>query len=148
MIQVKLNSVSGATKPFVFILNESEIKSVGGTFQELAAGSYSLTLKDNEGCSIKKETVVEEKTCLPENVSFNPNYGETALLNQYNDENIHLQIFSRSGVLIFEKNFDPGQAITWNGQSTDGEIVSTGTYVCVLVNEKGEKTTIQASVLK
>ena len=148
VIQVVMSSVTGAKEPLLFTIKELGVKSVGGTFHELAAGKYTITLEDQAGCTAKKTTLVHEKTCLPESVSFNPNYGEVAMLHPTNQDNIHLQVFSRLGVLIFENNFDPGQAITWNGQSTDGEIVTTGTYVCVLVNEKGEKTTIQASVLK
>ncbi len=147
-IQVLMSSVTGAQEPLLFTIKELGVKSVGGTFRQLAAGEYTITLQDQVGCTTKKTTLIQEKTCLPENVSFNPNYGEVAMLHPTNQDNIHLQVFSRLGVLIFENNFEPGQAITWNGQSKDGAIVSTGTYVCVLINEKGEKSSIQASVLK
>ncbi len=147
-IQVLMSSVTGAKEPLLFTIKELGVKSVGGTFHQLAAGEYTITLQDQSGCTTKKTTLIQEKTCLPESVSFNPNYGEVAMLHPTNQNNIHLQVFSRLGVLIFENNFEPGQAITWNGQSKDGAIVSTGTYVCVLINEKGEKSSIQASVLK
>lgn len=147
-IQVLISSVTGATKPFVFKLEELGLESVGGTFLKISPGAYTVTLKDNKGCVLKKDVTVEEKKCLPDNISFNPNYGEVARINVTDHDIVHLQVINRLGVIVFQKNIDPNEALEWNGHTISGEVTSAGSYVCILVNSKGEKSTIQLSVLK
>ena len=147
-IQVLLSTVSNAEQPFLFSIEELGLKSTGGSFYELKAGEHIVTLQDSKGCTSQRSVIIKEKDCLPESISFNPNYGEVAVLNPNNNDNTHLQVFSRAGVLIFENNFEPEVKITWNGKSIDGNVVNAGTYVGILINSKGEKSTIQLSVIK
>lgn len=147
-IQVLMSSISGGTTPFKFKLEELAIESVGGSFLDLKPGKYTTTLKDSRGCVVSKQTTVPEKDCLPKDISFNPYYGEVAMLNTHLDDIIRIQILNRSGVVIFEKNVASVEELTWKGETTSGETVRSGTYVCIFVNSKGERSTIQIRVLQ
>ncbi|WP_017733194.1 T9SS type B sorting domain-containing protein [Nafulsella turpanensis] len=56
--QLSIQSVSGGISPYTYSLDGSNFQT-SGTFYELVAGSYSVTVKDANGCTVVQEIGVE-----------------------------------------------------------------------------------------
>ncbi len=54
--EIKVNNVTGGTTPYTYILSTGE-QNESGTFTGLAAGQYSLTITDANGCSFVSNTI-------------------------------------------------------------------------------------------
>ena len=57
-------SVGGGARPFIYTLNGAPDTVINGRIEDLAAGTYVLTVKDSLGCAIGKEINIASKTSM------------------------------------------------------------------------------------
>ncbi|MCW3078544.1 MAG: hypothetical protein JWO32_3153, partial [Bacteroidetes bacterium] len=65
---------AGGTGPYTFTLNPSGVTNSTGNFTGLTAGSYSVILKDNKGCSVTTNTIITQPLALVLTTTTTPNY--------------------------------------------------------------------------
>jgi len=109
-----------------------EIQDGNNTPEELPAGSYALTVIDNNGCQLDTTIVLTgpQELQLPTGITPNgDNYNDNYIilgLDQYPKNT--LKVFNRWGNLVYEKkNYDN----SWNGKNNDGDELPEGTYYVV-----------------
>jgi gliding motility-associated-like protein len=103
-----------------------------------AAGTYSVTITNAEGCVAETSVVVEDTTCMTPN-GVSPN-GDG--LNDYFDlsnlDVIELKIFNRYGLIIYESG---NYKKEWYGQTDNENEAPTGTYYYAVTQATGKKIT-------
>ncbi|GAB3529569.1 hypothetical protein GCM10027443_09140 [Pontibacter brevis] len=58
--QISISAVTGGTAPYSYSINGTNFQNAA-TFTALAAGEYTITVKDANGCIFEKQTVVENQ---------------------------------------------------------------------------------------
>jgi len=79
---INISNVNGGSEPYSYSINGTEFQSSSG-FYNLSANSYSVFVRDLDGCITMKEAIVEIAQeidiILPDNISIAT--GETVILN-------------------------------------------------------------------
>jgi gliding motility-associated-like protein len=133
--------VVGGTEPYVYIWD----MATGSLpyFDGLYEGSYEIIVQDANECEHNLETVTlmdvpEECLRIPD--AFTPNGDDNNdtwiienldLFNKY-----HVQVFNRWGQVLYQGK--PGSQ-PWDGTTTDGKPVPTGSYIYVINLHNGSK---------
>jgi len=98
------------------------------TFPRVDTFAVSLTINDDNGCtSTKVQNVIILEEINIQNV-FTPNgdnINDFFIVSSKGSYPLHMQIYSRSGILVYENN---GYTITWDGRTASGHELETGIY--------------------
>jgi hypothetical protein len=115
-------------------------------FNNLPANSYTVWIKDPNGCRIRVGDMVEieARDCQVKKqqvYSFSPSYGETVEIKVEGEGTI--TIWNRAGMVIYNGHIHPGNDFSWSGQTSSGGISAPGVYIYSLeyfngASEKGE----------
>jgi gliding motility-associated-like protein len=126
--------------PVRFSLNAKDFSDVK-TFKFLEAGTYYLSVKDSDGCiwSDAKEIVVPERDCREREEAFYPDRGETWKFPAPQTGSCKIEIYNRTGALVYKTNIVNGQPGSWDGTS-DGQALPMGSYTYRITN--GDETSI------
>jgi gliding motility-associated-like protein len=120
---------------FLWTLNSS---TPVGTTSVIAAsnpGTYEVTATSN-GCSTKQSVQVTEVYCqIPRGVSAN-NDGKNDTFDLSPFKVQQLQVYNRYGVEVYEKS---NYTKEWDGHSSGGQELPTGTYYYLIRFEGGEQ---------
>lgn len=100
-------------------------------------GMYSLTITNQNGCSITKEIDVLRTFCEIPNVITPNNDGSNDSLNLIGFDVKKLEIFNRWGRLVFDKINYTNE---WHGQSNNGNKLPDGTYFYLIQYNNSETT--------
>ncbi len=122
--------------------------SIGSTFQssnvfnDLSAGTYTITVQDANGCEYSSTAIVDGNNCQlspPEEEGFitfpnvfSPNADSENENFYFPNEGlteINCKIYDRWGLLIYEWNNVNG---SWNGKNTNGKDCPEGTYYYIV----------------
>jgi hypothetical protein len=148
MIEILLSTLKGGKEPYVFSLNE-EYQSAN-IFEHLLPGKYDLKIKDNNGCiSLKKDITVKTKPCVKsESFSFNPYYGELWKFPSGDYQNFKVRITSKEGIEVYRMEINGGSPAEWNGTSSEGTALPSGTYFYVIEFSDGKTNQGYISIIE
>jgi|GEM_PF-1750321 len=143
---------SGGWSPYAFAWSNGE---TGSQLNSLTAGTYSLTITDNRGCTVSAGVEVIQNLCCKAVVAngFTPNGdGRNDILNVREISEVSeldFKIFNRFGQVVYQTgSLDGGWDGTFNGQPADvGVYYYWLTYKCPFSTErytlKGDVTLIR-----
>jgi len=159
-------TVSGGTAPFTYAWSgPGGFSSDAENIADLQGGTYTVTVVDDNGCSMTLSTKVDVQIVLSEDQScvvivpnvFTPNgdgindYFEISCL--YNYANAEIEIFNRNGNLLFKRDhygntdyWGSKEKAFWNGRSENslnfmGSELPVGTYYYILKLGNGKVLT-------
>jgi gliding motility-associated-like protein len=135
-------TVTGGTTPYTY----EWTPAVGGTDDNevsgLIAGNYSLTVVDENGCTIDTLFTLTEPDALGLPTGISPNgdgmndfYVIPGVLKCTDNT---FKVFNRWGNKVYEKD---DYANEWYGQATDGGVLADGTYFVIFVCDGEEFNT-------
>jgi hypothetical protein len=135
-------NANGGTPPYTYLWSN---ESNNDTIVDLAAGSYSVTITDLNGCSVTSPTVtvtsIKEKAKEALKVAIYPNPSKdfvTLELVSEKTSNIQLRVFSINGQEVFSDVLH--QNAGKNIYTIDLNNFSKGVYYIQLTNEKSSIT--------
>lgn len=132
MAEVK--NIEGCSPPYQILWSNG---AVGSVVNHLTAGMYSVEVK-SERCNLVQTFEIlagpEENCAISFLNAFSPN-GD-GINDRWEIENIeeeefrsnHIEIFNRWGQLIWEGSGYDNASVVWDGESTNGNPLSDGTY--------------------
>jgi gliding motility-associated-like protein len=143
-------SASGGVPPYWFSIGENDWQR-DSIFNELAAGVYTITVRDGNNClttPLSAEIDVGDECEILFPNAFTPN-GD-GLNDMFRPKyykrvsNYRLTVYNRWGAMIFQSN-DPASG--WNGQ-LKGVLAETGTFVWVatFTNRSGQPQVMRGTV--
>lgn len=105
---------------------------------DIPAGTYELTITDENGCTKDTSFVLTEPEILDFPTGLSPNGDNQndvyVIIGVEGFPNNTFKVFNRWGNIVYEKS---GYANDWYGQNNDGDDLADGTYFVVF--EAGEK---------
>ena len=133
--------VENGTPPFVFNWSTGAefMDNNACSIHDLYPGTYYVNIRDTMGC-ITSDTIVittDPKNCITIYKVFSPNFDG---INDYWEiKNIHLypealiEVYDRIGNIVYRRrNYENSEQIAFNGFSSDGKELPSGTYYYVL----------------
>lgn len=132
-ITISKTSVFSGRAPFVFSIDRVHYRT-DYTFSDLSAGAYSLSVKDATGCSWADDTPIHvgEKNCRSYEYAFDPDKQEVWKFPLPNNVHGKIEIYSRSGALVYTSEIINNYPDSWNGLTTDMEPLPMGSYTFIL----------------
>lgn len=129
--RIALSNVKGGVSPYQILWSNGE---TGEFIQELAEGTYSVTVRDAVGCESTEDRTIGKRDidCLFIPNTFSPNGDDTN--DTWNIRNIHLypqvgvQVFNKWGNLVFQST---GYEDAWDG-NYKGKALEPSTYYYVV----------------
>ena len=121
-----LSETFGGTPPYSYDWTD------GSTFENISnleAGSYSVTVTDSNGCSVRGSITLNQPMVLEMPSGFSPNddgrndYFVVRGIEAYPKNEI--KVFNRWGNMVYQKN---NYANEWEGTNIQGEPLPDGTY--------------------
>ncbi|MFL5729660.1 MAG: hypothetical protein ACJ75J_09275 [Cytophagaceae bacterium] len=148
-IQIGQSSIQGAHGSCVFMMATTGEESNSGNFYELPEGMYTIIMKDQAGCSVKREVIIASKNCtVKKSFSLNPDAGEIVKIPFSDGESGRFTIYNHSGIVIFKGRFGSGESGEWTGTDMNGGIADIGMYTCIQEFTGGKTSTIQITVIR
>ena len=137
-IEILLYTVKGGEEPYVFSLNEEY--QAANIFEHLLPGKYDVKIKDKNGCiTLKKDIAVKTKSCVKSgSFSFNPYYGELWKFPAGDYQNFKVRITNKEGTEIYRMDVKGGSPAEWNGTSSEGGPLPSGTYFYMIEYPDGK----------
>ena len=138
---IDLNA-SGGFGALIYTWSDPDLS--GDSVDDLCAGSYTVTVKDENGC--EKMEMIDITPCTPpvptgcyevRNV-ITPNgdgMNETFAISCINDFPSTLEVYDRWGALVFNQDVYDG---LWSGVSNSGDELIEGGYMYVIVIDFGQ----------
>jgi gliding motility-associated-like protein len=116
--------------------------SNGNPLTYVEAGTYAVTITDGNNCSttVTDIEVADDLACIEVPNTFTPNgdgMNDTWNLDFTANSSARLQVFSKWGTLVYETT---ELTINWNGNSSDGAVLPSGTYYYILDLDNGATT--------
>jgi hypothetical protein len=129
---ITLSGFKGGTAPYDYIVL---MKHHEHSNSNLAAGIYSVIIKDSKGCTKNMDGIeIVEKHCQKD-YSFNPALGETWEIPTYKHSGT-LILYDNGGNVYFTEEIGAGEKIQWSGLSKNGES-KTGYFLFVINYKDG-----------
>ncbi len=128
-VHLKTETVKGGLAPFTFTIGDRKAKN---HIDRLAAGQYSLFIKDANGCSVEnvKKVVVAEKKCINKiEYVYNPEYDSSWPIPYDADKQAtSVKILEKGGKVFFQTAVSSSQPTEWKGESNTGLTLGMGIY--------------------
>lgn len=126
--------------PFSFSINGEDFYR-SGSFYNVAPGKYFVSVKDAHGCVWRdtSQFIVSEEDCRSNEYAFNPKYGEKWIIPLDNETEGRLEIYNRSGSLVYSTQIVNGYPDSWDGTGS-GDVLPMGNYSYVLTTTSKKAT--------
>lgn len=136
--EIKVFTPTGGTPPYQYSLDADNYK-MEGYFNNLAAGNYTLVIKDAKECVDIKDVVINQTVCGPDYVkAFNPDAGERWKIPYEGNSSGKLTILNRKGQVVYTTSFSSQAPEFWDGVSSDGKNLTMGYYIFELNYDNGK----------
>jgi gliding motility-associated-like protein len=142
--------VSGGSTPYDIAWSNG---SLGNTLNNINAGTYNISVTDNDNCLLQDSVSITSETgkiCNKEFVIYNvisPNDdGKNDVWIIEGIENFpdnEVKIFNRWGSIVYEKS---SYSNTWNGLNNEGEPLPSATYYYMLKLNDAENRTYSGDI--
>ena len=135
VITIDKASATEGTPPLEFSIDGKNYRQAY-TFTDLYPGIYYLTVRDASGCVSHEaqEIAVGEKDCREHEYSFYPDKGEVWKLPVAATSSGKIEIYNRSGSLVYTSIISNGHPSQWDG-TINGQALPMGSYSFVLTTE-------------
>ena len=135
---IKILHTKGGNLPFAFSIDGGKNYIEKSTFSELISGSYYVIAKDFTGCKSEKYAVeLKNKKCDDfSSFSFDPGIQSWEIPND-KQKNGKITIYSKAGAVVYIYNFNINEQLSWNGNSSNGELLKPGYYIYTLEYQDG-----------
>jgi gliding motility-associated-like protein len=131
-------TVNGGTPPYSYNWNNGQFSSQD--LQNVTAGNYTVTITDDNGCTLIKDTVLTEPPALNTSATTSSYAGGYQISCQGNtDGNINLSV--SGGVTPYSYNWNNGQF-----SSEDIQNVGAGSYTVVVTDANNCTTTFDTTL--
>lgn len=136
-LEINPSGIHGGTGPYTYAIDAIDFRKEH-SYTGLSAGTHRAAIKDSKGCISQKEIHITEKICFePKDYSFNPET-ESWKFPFAEHESGSITITSKNGNVLYTTKVLHGNPSEWNGRTTSGELLGTGTYVYIAQTDKGE----------
>ncbi|MCP4522358.1 MAG: hypothetical protein GY827_11815 [Cytophagales bacterium] len=139
--EIKISSIQGGKEPYVYLLNQEEQSS--NAFTDLEVGTYTILVKDVNGCETSQNVRITEKTCIDDHYEFTYSYQDSWVIPV--SKNGKFSLYSRQGKQVVTLNLEEDVEIEWNGLDRNGNQLPTGLYPFIIELE-GERLTGSISI--
>ena len=120
---LEITGVTSGVSPYLYSLDNGSFTNQT-TYTNLAPGTYSLTVKDANGCEFEKMFTIESNCIFPNGISPNGD-GKNDTFNLGSCNVKRLELFNRYGTRI---NVYDNYLSQWDGTTSDGKELPDGTY--------------------
>lgn len=130
-IVIASTSVKGGKSPYLYSIDGVNY-SENSEFLNLNSSNYNVSIKDGNGCivNLNKTYHLESKKCFTQhNFSFNPQMGEVWTYQPEQNYAYSVKITSKRGMVVWQHNFADTELLTWEGNSSTGELQESGIYI-------------------
>jgi hypothetical protein len=138
-IEIQTSKIKGGKEPYLFSISSRATFKNEVNYLYLNAGTYSVSVKDNNGCIAQKEVTIEEKRCASNTIyAFSPDLEEWKIPVVQNKQG-EIKIVNKSGILVYQSKIGSGYENTWNGKSMEGKTVEPGYFIYSISYTDGEE---------
>jgi len=121
------SSLTGGTAPYAFSLTGSQFKETT-VFSNLYTGNYTLYAKDAMNCTSQIGIAFIGTIDCTYQAVFAPSRGEIWSVPADPEKTGQLNIFSKSGDLVYSVRFSIHESVVWDGTTLSGQLLSMGIY--------------------
>ncbi len=125
---IQVQNVQGGQTPYLFIINEEA--STVSAISNLEAGTYQVSVKDNNGCVNSKKVTIMSKTCINKHYEFAYSYQDSWIIPV--SRNGTISIYNQQGRKITSLTLEKDIETEWNGLDNNGNALPTGLYPFVI----------------
>jgi large repetitive protein len=137
-----ISSPSGGTSPYEFSLNGGTFTAGTGTFNNLTAGTYSVVVRDVNGCTQALSTVIlTEPLALLVNLT-----SKTDVVNCFGDNSGSITVSASGGTSPYEYSLNSG-AFAAGSPSQTFPNLTAGIYNIIVRDSKGCQTPLAPVVV-
>jgi hypothetical protein len=126
-IIIDRQSVQGGLPPYTFSLSQAGFRDTL-IFSGLYPGSYALYAKDANDCVCRLGIALIHSVDCTYQAVFAPLRGETWMIPAEPDRTGILNIFSRTGALVYTIQLSGNDTPAWNGTTLSGQPLPMGVY--------------------
>ncbi|MDY2586523.1 HYR-like domain-containing protein, partial [Winogradskyella aquimaris] len=130
-------NATGGSAPYLYSLDNIDFSNTTGVFSDLSAGSYTVYVKDDNGCEETIDIVISEPAILEVNLDESNNVDCAGIANG------NFTVSAVGGTLPYLFSIDGG---TTNQSSGLFENLSSGSYTVLVTDANGCTTSIMANV--
>lgn len=131
---IKIQNIKGGKSPYQFMIEDEQISTP--KFHDLEAGTYQVTVKDDNGCLNTQLTIISSKTCINKHYEFAYSYQDSWTIPV--TQNGTISFYNQQGKKVVSLTLEEDVETEWNGMDLNGNTLPTGLYpfVIELENEK------------
>lgn len=137
LITVLKSTISGGRAPYRFSVDDSYF-SANYEFHDLAAGSYTITVKDADGCISRLPKAEVGSVFCDNEFVFSPSRNETWTIPMHGYSSAELSIFSKSNQLVFARTIQQIDPYSWEGIDNSGNRLPMALYRFTIKYDNGE----------
>jgi hypothetical protein len=126
-IKIQRTTVAGGLPPYHFSIDKINFRDTT-VFSDLSAGIYKMYARDAGNCISQLGTAIITSVDCTYQAVFAPARGETWSVPTNPDKSGSVNIFSRTGTLVYTAGFGNFQTIVWDGTADAGQMLPMGIY--------------------
>jgi hypothetical protein len=136
-------SVSTPTNWLVYIKGINSTHENKSQFNNIAAGTYSVYVKNENNCTYKigEYTVSNSNCSFEKDYVFNKQYDKQWTIPTINTLALNIRIINKGGIEVYSSSIPAYSNASWNGLNKNGEYVAIGLHK-VIVTYSDNKTCI------
>jgi hypothetical protein len=123
-------TATGGTSPYSYNINGGAYQTAN-TFTGMIAGTYTVTVKDANGCIASKSIIISQQVAISENDDFKVRVGPNPTKNQftlsiskYVGQNIvEVTVYNIQGIMVYSTQGNASSSYTF------GNMFAPGTYI-------------------
>lgn len=148
-IVIDRQSLTGGQAPYTFSMNQINFRDTL-LFSGLYPGSYPLYAKDANDCVNRIGiALIRSVDCgIIYQAVFAPMKGEIWTVPADPDKEGILNIFSKTGTLVYSVRFSGSEPILWNGTTLSGQPLSMGIYPFEIRYSDGDNFTGNVTIVR
>lgn len=142
--------IKGGVGPYLFSLRRFNSEDEIHRFDDLASGTYILSVIDGNNCEgeLQEEVMIKETYCSNNyQPTFNASYQSEWKVPIAEGQSAHVTLVNRVGQILIDQNMNSNARGIWNGILDNGLPAAPGAYKWFLSYDNGEKCIVNLTVL-